>query len=436
MAKRLKRLERKSSPFSTPVRTNEKPHWVRPEVVVEVKFNEWTADDRLRQPIFLGVRDDKEPRDVAREGTSVQRGGNRAAATRRRAGAAASVKSPSSTRKKTATRRDAKRTSSAGSGTDARLEAELEAAEQEGRDAHLTLARGVTLSLSSLEKVWFPGRAGGYTKGDVLRHYVRVAPFILPVMADRPLVLKRFPDGINGEAFYQQKAPANPPAGVRVETIEDADGDRVDRLVGGSLATLLYQVQLGTISVDPWHARVKSLGFADYSVIDLDPGPRAKFERVVEVATWVKEELDRLGLTAALKTSGSSGLHIFLPLPPRTSNEAALLIAQLVATRVANAHPREATVERTVSARPKATVYVDYLQNVLGKSVAAAYAVRARPGATVSTPLEWNELTSRLDPRDFTIETVGERFARVGDLWSQALANRNTVAALKALTKR
>jgi len=436
MAKRLKRLERKSSPFSTPVRTNEKPHWVRPEVVVEVKFNEWTADDRLRQPIFLGVRDDKEPRDVAREGTSVQRGGNRAAATRRRAGAAASVKSPSSTRKKTATRRDAKRTSSAGSGTDARLEAELEAAEQEGRDAHLTLARGVTLSLSSLEKVWFPGRAGGYTKGDVLRHYVRVAPFILPVMADRPLVLKRFPDGINGEAFYQQKAPANPPAGVRVETIEDADGDRVDRLVGGSLATLLYQVQLGTISVDPWHARVKSLGFADYSVIDLDPGPRAKFERVVEVATWVKEELDRLGLTAALKTSGSSGLHIFLPLPPRTSNEAALLIAQLVATRVANAHPREATVERTVSARPKATVYVDYLQNVLGKSVAAAYAVRARPGATVSTPLEWNELTSRLDPRDFTIETVGERFARVGDLLSQALANRNTAAALKALTKR
>ena len=436
MAKRLKRLERKSSPFSTPVRTNEKAHWVRPEVVVEVKFNEWTADGRLRQPIFLGVRDDKDPRDVTREATSVQRNGSRAAATRRRAGAAASVKPSSSTRKKTATSRPAKRPSSAASRTDARLEAELAAAEQEGRDAHLTLARDVTLSLSSLDKIWFPGRAGGYTKGDVLRHYVRVAPLILPVMADRPLVLKRFPDGINGETFYQQKAPANPPAGVRVDTIEDADGDRVDRLVGGSLATLLYQVQLGTISVDPWHARVKSLGFADYSVIDLDPGPSAKFSRVVEVATWVKEELDRLGLQAAVKTSGSTGLHIFLALPPRTSNEAALLIAQLVATRVANAHPREATVERTVSARPKATVYVDYLQNVLGKSVAAAYAVRARPGATVSTPLEWNELTPKLDPRAFTIETVGERFARVGDLWAEAMSKRNTAAALKAVTKR
>ena len=435
MAKRLARLERKSSPFSTPVRTNEKAHWVRPEIVVEVKFNEWTADSRLRQPIFLGVRDDKDPREVTREATSVQRGHGvaRAAATRRRTGAAASVKSPP---KKSAAKRTAKRSASAVSGTDARLEVELDAAEHERRDAHLTLGRGVTLSLSSLDKVWFPGRAGGYTKGDVLRHYVRVAPFILPVMEDRPLVLKRFPDGINGEAFYQQKAPPNPPAGVRVDTIEDADGDHVERLVGGSLATLLYQVQLGTISVDPWHARVKSLGFADYSVIDLDPGPRAKFDRVVEVATWVKAELDRLGLRAALKTSGSTGLHIFLPLPARTSNEAALLIAQLVATRVASAHPREATVERAVSARPKATVYVDYLQNVLGKSVAAAYAVRARPGATVSTPLEWDELTSKLDPRDFTIGTVGERFARVGDIWSLALANRNTSAALKALTKR
>ena len=435
MAKRLARLERKSSPFSTPVRTNEKAHWVRPEIVVEVKFNEWTADSRLRQPIFLGVRDDKDPREVTREATSVQRGHGvaRAATTRRRTGAAASVKSPP---KKSAAKRTAKRSASAVSGTDARLEVELDAAEHERRDAHLTLGRGVTLSLSSLDKVWFPGRAGGYTKGDVLRYYVRVAPFILPVMEDRPLVLKRFPDGINGEAFYQQKAPPNPPAGVRVDTIEDADGDHVERLVGGSLATLLYQVQLGTISVDPWHARVKSLGFADYSVIDLDPGPRAKFDRVVEVATWVKAELDRLGLRAALKTSGSTGLHIFLPLPARTSNEAALLIAQLVATRVASAHPREATVERTVSARPKATVYVDYLQNVLGKSVAAAYAVRARPGATVSTPLEWDELTSKLDPRDFTIGTVGERFARVGDIWSLALANRNTSAALKALTKR
>jgi bifunctional non-homologous end joining protein LigD len=428
MAKRLKRLERKSSPFSTTVRTNEKAHWVKPEVVVEVKFNEWTADNRLRQPIFLGVRDDKDAREVGREPASVQRGskGKRAAATRARAGAAARATVKPAARKRPA-------------GTKAApsdLEGELEAAEREGRDAHLTLGKGVTLKLSSLDKVWFPGKAGGFTKGDVLRHYIRVEKLILPVMADRPLVLKRFPDGINGEAFYQQKAPANPPNGVRVETIEDADGDRVDRLVGGSLATLLYQVQLGTISVDPWHARVDSLGFADFAVIDLDPGPRAKFERVVEVATFVKEELDELGLNAALKTSGASGLHIFVPVPAKTSNESALLIAQIIATRVAVAHPKEATVERTVADRPKSSVYVDYLQNVLGKSVAAAYAVRARPGATVSTPLEWSELKTSLDPTDFTIETVPARFAKVGDLWAKSLAQKNTAAAIKALTKR
>ena len=432
MARRLRRLERQASPFSTKVPTNETPHWVRPEVVVEVKFNEWTADNRLRQPIFLGLRDDKDAREVTREKASVQRNPSkrgRRAVTRKRAGAAAKARAASGGTA-TATRKRKPRATGGG----ASLEAELAAAEAEGRSASLTLGHGVELTFSNLAKVWFPGRAGGFTKGDVLRHYVRVEPLILPVMADRPLVLKRFPDGINGEAFYQQKAPQKPPDGVRVDTIEDADGERVDRLVGGTLATLLYQVQLGTISVDPWHSRVDSLEFADYSVIDLDPGPRATFERVVEVATFVQEELDELGLRGGLKTSGASGLHVFLPLPPRTSNESALLIAQLVATRVAIAHPKESTVERTVSARPKSSVYVDYLQNILGKSVAAAYAVRARPGATVSTPIEWNELSPSLDPRDFTIETVTERFARVGDIWARAMKARNTAAALKALT--
>ncbi len=439
MARRLRRLERKSSPFSTPVRTNEKAHWVRPEVVVEVKFNEWTADGRLRIPIFLGVRDDKDAREVTREGASVQRVRKKAGAashTRPRVAASASTRSraKSPSRAKAASKRTAAPRSRRGTSVDAdTIEAELTTAEQEGRDADVTLPGGVSLRLTSLDKVWYPGRAGGYTKGDVFRHYVRVAPLILPVMADRPLVLKRFPDGIKGEAFYQQKAPANPPRGVRVETIQDTDGDLAERVVGGTLATLLYQVQLGTISVDPWHARVSSLDFADYTVIDLDPGPRAKFERVVEVATFVKEELDRLGLHGAIKTSGASGLHIFLPLPPRTTNESALLIAQLIATRVATAHPKEATVERTVAQRPKATVYVDYLQNVLGKTVAAAYAVRARPGATVSTPIDWSELTPSLDPKNFTIENVSERFARVGDLWNPILKRRNSASALRAL---
>ena len=183
---------------------------------------------------------------------------------------------------------------------------------------------------------------------------------------------------------------------------------------------LLYTVQLGAISVDPWHSRIKSLDFADYSIIDLDPSARATFSRVIEVARWVKETLDQLGLHAALKTSGSSGLHIYLPLPPKTPNEAATLVAQIIATRVAEAHPKVATIERSVKTRGSTTVYVDYLQNIIGKTVAGAYSARANPDALVSTPLEWDELTDDLDPRDFTIETAPARFADVGDIWAAA----------------
>jgi bifunctional non-homologous end joining protein LigD len=265
-----------------------------------------------------------------------------------------------------------------------------------------------------------------------MRYYARVAPALVPVMKGRPLVLKRSPDGIQGETFFQQKAPEHAPRVVRVETVESDDGEAQERVVGRDVATLLYTVQLGCISVDPWHSRVGSLDAADYTVLDLDPGPRAPFRRVVEVARWVKEELDALSLHGALKTSGSRGLHIVLPLPARTSYDVALLLAQLVATRVATAHPRVATVERSLSARPPTTVYVDYLQNAKGKSLAAAYCVRAKPGATVSTPLDWGELTPDLDPHAFTIETVPARLAKLGDIWDSALRRKNTYRAIRA----
>jgi bifunctional non-homologous end joining protein LigD len=175
---------------------------------------------------------------------------------------------------------------------------------------------------------------------------------------------------------------------------------------------------------------VQSLDHADYTIIDLDPGPRAPFSRVVEVARWAKEVMDDLGLNGALKTSGSSGLHIYIPLPADTPNEAATLVAQIVATRVAEAHPKVATIERFVKARGAAQVYVDYLQNIIGKTVAAAYSARANPDAMVSTPLEWDELTDDLDPREFTIETAPERFAKSGDLWNAQMKKKNSLRAL------
>jgi bifunctional non-homologous end joining protein LigD len=431
MYKRLKPLERKTSPFEETPKTNEKAHWVKPEVVVEVKFSEWTADRRLRQPIFVGVRDDKAAKDVEIESPSVQRkripGGTiarRQARPNVRARAKVATKAPAlkdrptrNTSVKLLEKVDKKA-----------LMEQLSAIEDAGGDGTLDFRGGKTLKISNLDKVFFPKEK--YTKGDVMRYYTRIADFILPTIQDRPLVLKRFPNGINGESFYQQNAPETTPPEVRVEVIETDGGEKQRRIVGGDLLTLLYTIQLGAISVDPWHSHVQSLQYADYTIIDLDPGPRASFARVVQIARWSKEVIDGFGLHAAIKTSGSTGLHIYLPLPPKTPNEAATLVAQMIATKVAAAHPKEATIERKVKARGAATVYVDYLQNIRGKTVAGPYCVRAKPGATVSTPLKWTELTDDLDPRDFHLGNAAERFEKIGDIWNEAMRKKNSLREL------
>jgi bifunctional non-homologous end joining protein LigD len=416
MYNRLKSLVRKTSPFEETPKTNEQAHWVKPEVVVEVKFSEWTADRRLRQPIFVGIRDDKDAKDVEIEAASVQRKPVREAAVARRG---ARVKVPA--------RAKATKTSVAKVDKNGLLE-QLLSIEKAGGGGTLDLGKGKSLKVSNLDKIFFPKEK--YTKGDVMRYYTRVADFILPTIQDRPLVLKRFPNGIDGESFYQQKASESIPPGVRVEVITTAGGDKQPRIIGGDLLTLLCTVQLGAISVDPWHSRVQSLEYADYTIIDLDPGSRANFARVVQVARWTKDVIDGFGLHAAIKTSGSTGLHIYLPLPSNTPNEAATLVAQMIATKVADAHPREATIERSVKARGAATVYIDYLQNIQGKTVAGPYCARAKPGAPVSTPLKWTELTDDLDPHDFHLGSAAERFGEVGDIWNEAMKKKNSLRAL------
>jgi bifunctional non-homologous end joining protein LigD len=431
MYHRLKRLERKTSPFEETPKTNEKGHWVKPEVVVEVKFSEWTADRRLRQPIFLGVRDDKTAKEVGLEPTSVQKKSARdSTIAKRKARPTAAARAKTTT--KAPVRKNARGTASAGRTREkidkSSLLEQLTAIEQKGGDGSLDFGSARTLKLSNLDKVFFPEEK--YTKGDVMRYYTRMADFILPVVQDRPLVLKRFPNGIDGESFYQQKASDTTPPEVRVELIETGGGEQQRRIIGGDLLTLLYTIQLGAISVDPWHSRVQSLEYADYTIIDLDPGPRANFARVIQVARWAKEVIDGFGLNAAIKTSGSTGLHIYLPLPLRTPNDAATLVAQMIATKVSAAHPKEATIERSVKDRGAATVYVDYLQNIQGKTVAAAYSVRAKPGATVSAPLEWSELKDDLDLRAFHLGNAAERFEKIGDIWDEAMKKKNSLRAL------
>ena len=424
MSRRLSRVERQTSPFTPTPRTNERAHWVKPAIVVEIKFNEWTTDGKLRQPVFLGIRDDKSPTDVVRESESVPKSASAGTGrVRKRAtrNVAASVKRARRTKK-----------TEYSSATISTHEAErvaklLDAIEGDGGSGTLDLDTG-PLEVSNLGKIFFP--ATKQTKGDLMRFYARMSPYLLPAIADRPLVLKRFPNGIEGKAFYQQKAPANPPRGVRVAPVSDEGLTTADRLIGGNLATLLYIIQLGAISVDPWHSRVQSVQFADYSIIDLDPGPRAQFARVVEVARAVKEVLDGFKLTGLAKTSGASGIHIVLPLGPNVPNDGARMLAEIVATSVAHQYPKIATVERWVKSRPAGAVYVDFLQNIRGKTVAGVYSARAEAKATVSTPLRWEELEEGVSPGDFTLDTVLPRMKDVGDLWAKTMREPNTLEGI------
>ena len=309
--------------------------------------------------------------------------------------------------------------------------------ERARRDGDVVVPRGGTLRVTNLSKVFWP--AHGITKGELLRDHVEAVLLILRLSSDRPLVMKRFPNGIQKLAFYQQRHPDVPPGG-RPPRSAPSGGDPSTRKVlaigsiGGSMMTLLYMAQIAAISQDPWFSRVSDLQHADYVAIDLDPGEGAGFSRVLDVARWVKEELDFYEVPAWPKTSGSRGLHIYIPLPPGTTYETGQLLTQVIATVVASKHPRVATVERMVKRRPKGTVYVDYLQNILGKTLAAAYSARASDYAGVSTPLTWKEVERGVDPKDFTIRTAPARFRKVGDLWEPF--RTSPPVNLKALLRR
>ena len=424
VAKLLQAREIDRSPFADPLKSNEPAHWTRPDLVAQVRFTEWTADRKLRHPVYLGLRDDKKATDVT---ASLSTPGAVKAAPPPPAGSAGR----SHPRRRTAGGKDRQPRSMAGkaSGPAAvtpgdlnRVIDQLQALEDARKDGVIELPDGSRLSVSNPAKIFWP--KDKLTKGALLRYYAKVAPLILPVVADRPLVMKRFPNGIDKPAFYQQRSRIEkPPEGVRIEVLPDAldpiSEPDARRFIGGNLITLLYMTQIAAISQDPWFSRVQSPLDADYVAIDLDPGEGATFARVLDVARWVRDELHSLKVPAVPKTSGSRGLHVYIPLAAGTSYESGMLFCQVIATLIASRHPKVATVERTVRARPRGTVYVDYLQNIQGKTLATAYSARASEFAGVSTPLEWDEIDQAFDPRDFTIKTAPARFAERGDLWAR-----------------
>jgi bifunctional non-homologous end joining protein LigD len=397
----LNRLASAASPFTPPPKllsAKGKPHWVKPMLVAQIRYTEITDDGRLRHPAYLGFRDDKVPADVK-------------------------LPLPSAPPEK------------AVSGADVEsLIDQLNFLEKARKNGRLKLPNGDELEVTNLHKIFWP--AIKKTKGDLLRYYARISPFILPVIDNRPLVMKRMPNGADQPFFYQHRAPEPVPPGVRIETLEHDDVPA--RLIGGSLKTLLYMAQLASISMDPWFSTLDDIHSADQVAIDLDPQPGATFDQILDVAHWVEEELDRVKVQAFPKTSGSEGLHIYIPLPKGTPYEAGMLFCQIIATMVAAKYPKVATVERMVRKRKDGTIYVDYLQNIEGKTLACAYSARGSAFAGVSAPLTWKEVHQRPKPQDFTIDTMHARVKKVGDLWAKMRTHKGTdlLAAIEKLGAR
>jgi bifunctional non-homologous end joining protein LigD len=293
-------------------------------------------------------------------------------------------------------------------------------------DINVKVGREV-VPLTHLERVYWPG--GGYTKGELVRYYYEVADYILPYLKDRPLIMKRYPSGINGPYFHQHDVN-EAPSFVRTVPleVEDGGGHEVDYIVGDNLATLLYMANLGAIERHPWHSRVADLEHPDWFVFDLDPGEGVAFETICDVAVTTREVLARLGLDSYPKTSGSRGIHVYVPVEPRYDYESIAELAAQVAGVVAREQSAVATVERSKRKRGEGMIYVDHMQNARGKSVVAPYSVRPKPGATVSAPLEWREVERRkIKTSDFHIGNMLRRLERKGDLFNAVLKKGQTL---------
>jgi len=358
------------TPFAQEPRINMPVTWVAPRLVCEVKFREWTAEGIMRQPVFLGLRPGRNPE-----------------------------------------------------------EAELEQAEP--RRAGLEKARFRTRAeLTHLDKVFWPKE--GYKKQDLVDYYWRVAEWILPYLKDRPQSLNRHPNGIEGENFFQKNLVQSPPQWVKtVPIVSESEAKSSRTLVCQNRDTLLYVANLGCIELNVWNSSIPRLGSPDYIVLDFDPF-ETSFPSVIEAVLAAKKVLDEMALPAFGKTSGATGMHIYIPLEPRFSHEQARELAHLVCLFVQRQNPDLTSLERSPAKR-KGRVYLDYLQNREGATMAAPYALRPREGAPVSMPLEWKEITPKLDPAEFNIRTVPERLARKGDAWRDLFKKRVDLSA--ALTR-
>jgi bifunctional non-homologous end joining protein LigD len=287
----------------------------------------------------------------------------------------------------------------------------------------LLSVEGENVSLTSLERIYWP--AEKLTKFDLLCYYIRIAPLLMPFLKDRPAILQRWPRGINAPMFFQQDLESAP-SFIKTVRLTNQEGRQLDYAVYTSTASLLHFVNLGTIEQHPWHSTTKKLSNPDWIAIDLDP-KKAPWENVLAAALLVKKVCDEVGVNAFPKTSGSSGIHIYLPLKPTNQYDRVAEFSRLLASEVASRSPEIATVERSLAKRKRDQVYVDWMQNARGKSLASVFTVRARPNATVSMPLTWKQIEKGVKISDFTIKNVPTLAGKKGNAWADFFAQRQTL---------
>lgn len=288
------------------------------------------------------------------------------------------------------------------------------------------------VTISNRKKVYWPDE--GFTKGDVIDYYNKIADHILPHLKGRPLSLKRNPNGIKDSGFYHKDAGENAPTFVDVFKVKsESNGKIIDYIVCNNKATLLYVANLGCIEINPWNSTTKKPGHPTWMVIDIDPSDKNKFTEVVDTALAVKMVLDKAGVKSYCKTSGASGLHVYTPLKTKYDYITVKDFAHIIATLVQEQLPETTTLERSLSKRgPK--IYIDYLQNRTSQTLASVYSLRPVPGASVSTPLEWKEVSHKLTPQQFTMQNILQRIKKKGDLFLPVLNESNSIEkALKAL---
>jgi bifunctional non-homologous end joining protein LigD len=379
---RLKKLVVKSSPFETVPKTNMPVTWTKPELVCEIKFSEITKDGMFRHPVFVAIREDKDAKEISQ---SVQKPVQKTS------------KSKTMTTKKSSENTE----------------------DENEKDTEITLNRH-KIKLTNQDKIYFP--KDKISKGDVVDYYQSVAEYILPHLKNRPLSLNRFPSGIDHSGFYQKDAGDSFPDWIKTTKVHSESTDKyIDYAICNDKATLAYLNNLGCIDFNPWNSSLPDLEHPDYLVLDLDPSKKNTFDHVIETAQQVKEILDLIKTKGFCKTSGSTGIHIYIPMGGAYDYDQVKDFAHILMKQANEKLPKITTLERSLQKRDDKKIYLDYLQNRQGQTLASVYSLRPKEGAAVSMPIEWDELKRGLKPTDFNIENALERIKAKGDLFKPVL---------------